>query len=282
MKNPVLVSMVGLGIATCAAVVVPVVASSSQKANPKKTGPVIIAPKSAAKSGVQRVVRQECSPGGPETLLALAVYPDVIAVGTVRAVIATEPVPSDGGGPDFKKGAGGLWMGNRTVYQFEVEEYLKGDPRSPSLKVWEYGGGVDGVEYVVENASPLVVGDRYILSLRNASADRLSQRYGFVPAILGSGKSRQVFRVSALDEYRVTEGMWGRISLAGGVAEAAAPEGTRSSEMFQASQLHQVLSGKPADAAVAAIRNVVKQIAEGDKRALAAPAPPEARAPYAK
>ena len=161
--------------------------------------------KTTPKHGAKRVTALTSRMGSPPMPFFLASSSDVILIGKVTNVLAVRTTPIDC--PDSEG-----WMGNHTVYAFEVEQYLKGKGAN-TVKIHNAGGTVNGVEYYQEDNSGLLVGERYFLFLKSYAEDRSTKKLGFIPCGIG----KNTYKLGDADELFPADVQRGKIRIENGV-----------------------------------------------------------------
>jgi len=161
--------------------------------------------KTTPKRGVKRITALTSRMGSPPMPFFLASSSDVIVIGRVTKILAVRTTPVDC--PDSDG-----WMGNHTVYAFEVEQYLKGKGAN-TVKIHNAGGIVNGVEYYQEDNSGLLVGERYFLFLKSYAEDRSTKKLGFIPCSVG----KNTYKLGDSDELFPADVQRGKIRIDNGV-----------------------------------------------------------------
>ncbi len=143
----------------------PATPAQQQATTPQATAPQDVKPSDGHSHPAPRVVRVICGFGPPpQSLGGMTRSADKIVIGRVTRVLDRVTTPPNVS-PDSEE-----WLGNRTIFQVWVEQYLKGaGPRR--IKWSQEGGEVEGVLYV-GYLNPLpAVGRRYLLFLRSLEDD---------------------------------------------------------------------------------------------------------------
>lgn len=192
----------------------------------------------------------------------LASGADVIVLGKVSKVLAVRPTPIDCPDPEG-------WMGNHTVYAFEVEQYFKGKG-AKTVKIHNDGGIVNGIEYYQPDNPGLLVGERYFLFLKSYEDDKLTKKLGFIPC----GVGKNTYKLGDADELFPAEAQRAKIRIENGVLVQATDEdhslGAWRFEKLGSDQL----IGVTEQEAHAIIRKAVKDSVGSGKSVVYSDAPP--------
>jgi hypothetical protein len=145
--------------------------------------------------------------GSPGDLASLVRGSNIIVVGSVSRVVREDPVPLSAPDP--------ATADHCTVWEIGVEQYLKSDGlpnQPPTLKLFTYGGQVEGTMQVRDGIPRLSLGSRHLLFLNTRPETRDGPNGESIA--MGSGATGIE---SYADEYPTTDHLFSRILLKNGV-----------------------------------------------------------------
>ena len=205
------------------------------------------------------VDRNDFTSAAPFVLAGTA---DIIVLGKVTKTLAVRTTPIDCPAPD-------AWMGNHTVYAFQVEEYLKGSG-SNALKIHNEGGAVGDRDYFQADNPGLIEGERYFLFLKSYEDDPHTKKNGFIPCGVG-GKT---YKLGDADELFPIHFQRGKIRIENGILVQATDEDHRLSSWRFEGQGSDQLIGITEQEAHDVIRKAIKQGVGLGKSVVYSDAPP--------
>ena len=140
-------------------------------------------------------------------------YSDVVVIGRFTKLLRVSPTPVDSHPEDD------YWLYNHSVYNFQIERYLKG-AGGADLKIRYQGGEVEGVLDIDELAVHPVIGERYLLFLKSHANEKFTKKNGYLTVM----KNGRYGKGGDADELTLALPYYGQIMLRNGVTQCVSDQ----------------------------------------------------------